>query len=165
MTAQHVSNYIIAHHQKLLKCNYTFWFLLCWLHQNLELWCYRPKAPKDAHNSTTGENRKGTVTPSNPCTGPSVAHCNFQITIFWNVMPSGFFKPVPKYTVLHQGRPKQWHNKNLKFHTAILIFSDFQQVFGSKCVGAIITCKFPRLTYLRFVQRGKWRNNVSCKHT
>jgi hypothetical protein len=26
LTAQHVSSNIIAHHQELLNCNYTFWF-------------------------------------------------------------------------------------------------------------------------------------------
>jgi len=26
LTAQHVSSDIIAHHQQLLNCNYSFWF-------------------------------------------------------------------------------------------------------------------------------------------
>jgi len=26
LSAQHVSNDIIAHHQELLNCNYSFWF-------------------------------------------------------------------------------------------------------------------------------------------
>jgi len=26
LTAQHVSSDIIAHHQELLNCNYSFWF-------------------------------------------------------------------------------------------------------------------------------------------
>jgi hypothetical protein len=30
LIAQHVSSNIIAHHQKLLNCNYSFWFYSRW---------------------------------------------------------------------------------------------------------------------------------------
>jgi len=29
LTARHVSSDIIAHHQELLNCNYSFWFYVC----------------------------------------------------------------------------------------------------------------------------------------